>query len=159
MIFYRNRSVQAGALVHDFLDVFDTDGFTRIENLEPDDFSFQIFYNGTILLWSLEDGAGVSDPLVSSGRVYLSEPSAGIYGVRFFPNAPGHWRLNFSYATVPQRWTTSFDVGAPNPQQSGSGLFPRFTPLILLCFANYCETLSTHRIPIFVRRGETFPLG
>ncbi len=125
---YRNRIVPAAALVFQTVDLFDVDGYTKVNGVVPAGLVFTLRFNGSSLAWPLVDGSSVTNPQISSGSVYWSEPTPGNYVVRFFPNAAGTWDLELRYATVPQQVSIAVDVVPSLSPTPSAGIFPSFTP-------------------------------
>lgn len=112
MITTRTRLVQGNQVIFSQLDIFQVDEFNRVLGLAPGDFTLKVFWNNTLQPWPLVSGATVTDMQVTAGKVYINEiaGSPGFYSIRWYPNALGAWRLNFSYVTVPQVVILDFDV-------------------------------------------------
>lgn len=106
--------------------MFAVDGFTRVPALVPGLVTLRLTYNNTVLAWSLVSGIGVTDTSVVAGSVFWDEVSPGYYRVRFFPNAPGAWRLEFVYPPSGQRTVLVYDVTPPAPTPT-LGLHASFT--------------------------------
>jgi hypothetical protein len=89
--------------------------------LVPTDVSLSVFFNNTLVTWPLVDGSSVLDSQVVAGSVFWGELSTGAYGVRFYPNNLGHWKLVFKYVPSPsQVILLDYDVrDLPNFVESG----------------------------------------
>ena len=124
----RGREVFVNHLVHDQVDYFQADGFTRVTGLTIPDVTLQVFFNNAAQSWPLTDGSSVGDGQVVSGRVYFNEVSGspGIYNVRWRPNTTGYWRVLLTYGAGEQIMAQDFDVRAETPQIE-AGLRASFT--------------------------------
>lgn len=118
---YRSRFVQINQVIFDQVDIFQSDFFNPVTGLDPTDVSLSVFFNNTLVTWPLVDGSSVIDSQVVAGSVFWSELSTGAYGVRFYPNNLGHWKLVFKYAPSPsQVINLDYDVkDLPNFVESG----------------------------------------
>ncbi len=143
------RSVMAGALVKDQVDLFLPDGFSRPLGIGPAGVALSLYVNNTLVPWPVISGSGVTDPLVSAGSVYWQELDPGFYGVRFFPNLPGAWRLIWTYATSGQTTILAYDVVAQGASGGASalGLKASFTPLAVDIGAMSCSCSCSNPYP------------
>lgn len=118
---YRSRLVQANQVVIDQVDIFQSDFFNRVTGLDPTDVSVTLFYNNQVAAWPVVDGSSIIDSQVAAGKVYWGELANGSYGVRFFPNALGHWNLVVQFSPSPSQIVSlSFDVvNMPSLVESG----------------------------------------
>ena len=114
----RGREVFVNQLVHDQVDYFLLDGFTRATGLTVSDIALQIFFNNSPQNWNFLNGAAVSDSQVVAGNVYFHEVSGqpGIYNVRWRPTAVGYWRTLLTYTVGQQIMAQDFDVRAEQPK-------------------------------------------
>jgi len=112
------RSVQANRMVLEPIDFFLGDGVTRATGLLVSDLQLDLSLNGTQLAWPLTSGAGIPDVRVAAGKVYWTEPSAGFYNIRFYPNVIGLWRVILAYPAEDQTVSFTYDVV---PQAAGVG--------------------------------------
>jgi len=118
-VILKQRLVPNNQTLFDLVDIFQNDGITRVTGLPP--LQAQVFLNNVSQPWGTVSGAMVSDAQVVSGTIYWNEvaPGAGLYGVRWRPNAVGFWRLAFTYTPVPQNVTLDYDVIASAPSSGG----------------------------------------
>jgi hypothetical protein len=118
---YRSRLVQINQVIFDQVDIFQSDFFNRVTGLDPADVGLSVYFNNTLVTWPLVDGTSVIDSQVVSGSVFWNELASGAYGVRFYPNNLGHWRLVFTFAPSPsQVISLDYDVvNLPNFVESG----------------------------------------
>lgn len=118
---YRSRFVQINLVVFDQVDIFQSDFYNPVTGLGPSNVTLSVFFNNTLVTWPLVDGSSVIDSQVVAGSVFWNELSSGAYGVRFYPNNLGHWRLVFKYAPSPsQVISLDYDVkDLPNFVESG----------------------------------------
>ena len=122
----RSRLVLANQVVFDQVDIFEADVFTPVAGLVPADVSMSLLFNNVATSWDLLAGALVQDSQVVSGHVYWDELDNGAYGIRFLPNALGHWSLTVRYSTAPsQSIGIGFDV-VSLPVVAESGLSVSF---------------------------------
>lgn len=125
------RSVPSSTLVRAQADFFSAPGSAqRAVGVLPAHLTASLFFNNQAVGWSVEDGAGVADSSISSGKVLFHEiPGAsGHYSVRFFPDRAGFWRLVLRHATLLQECVVEADVtsASAQPGQAG-GLNASFT--------------------------------
>lgn len=120
------RTLPPAVVVQDQLDVFAVDGYNRLPALVPGNFSLRLTYNNAVQAWPLVSGVGVQDTAVVAGQVYLDEVSTGYYRLRWFPSAPGAWRLEVIYAPSGQRTLFVYDIHPPQPVPS-MGIHASFT--------------------------------
>ncbi len=124
-----DRSVTAGSLARAQADFFLPVGsLNRVVGVSPSSLSVKTFANNLLLSWPIADGTTVLDSSVSSGIVYFNQISgaSGFYGVRFFPDRTGFWRLIISSASLVQEVVLEFDVTAP--PATADGLMASFVP-------------------------------
>ncbi len=119
------RTVQAGRMVLDQVDLFLGDEKTRSQGVIPDNLLLRVYVGSTQLAWPLVSGVGVPDVQVAAGRVYWTEFSAGFYNVRFYPNMVGAWRVLLTYPAYDQAVSLSYDV-VPQGAPGGLGLRSSF---------------------------------
>ncbi len=124
---YRSRLTQVNQVAYDLVDIFQSDLFTRITGLTAADVTLTLMFNNGVLAWPLADGASISDSQVSSGTVYWDQLTNGSYGLRFVPNAVGHWNLWISYSsTTPSQIVgISIDV-VSTPTTPDTGMMVNF---------------------------------
>jgi hypothetical protein len=120
------RSVQAGRMVLDQVDLFDADGKTRSQGVTHDNLLLRVYAGATQLSWPLVSGVGVQDVQVAAGRVYWTELSTGFYHIRFFPNMVGPWRVLLTYPAFDQATSLSYDVVPQAGVPGGLGLRASF---------------------------------
>jgi len=93
--------LQVNQVVYDQVDIFQSDFFSRVPGLTITDVTLSLTLNNVAVAWPLVNGSSVIDSQVVAGSVYWSELATHAYGVRFFPNALGHWNLSISYPLAP----------------------------------------------------------
>lgn len=118
----RGRIVQVNQIILDQADFFRSDGYTRVTGLGVPDITSDLFFSNVRQPWTLDDGSGVSDARIASGRVYFNEVpgSPGYYSVRFRPNAVGYWRLLITYVAGEQIVAQDYDVVPQVPVVAGN---------------------------------------
>ena len=118
---YLSRLVQVNQVIIDQVDIFQSDFYNRVTGLVPANVTLTLFFNNQAVAWPLSDGTGIVDSQIASGTVYWNELPNSSYGVRFFPNALGHWNLVIQFAPSPsQIISISYDVvNMPSLVESG----------------------------------------
>lgn len=105
------RTVSAGGLVRDQIDIyFPVNSFKRVTGILSSGIQPTIFVNNVGLVWSVIDGTTVPDSSISSGFVYFSEINPGFYGIRFFPDRTGFWKMVFAAQAFGLEVVKEFDV-------------------------------------------------
>lgn len=114
------RTLLIHAVAFDQVDLFQGDFFTRVTGLTTSNISVAMFYNNTVLPWTLVTGSGVADEQVVSGFLYFNELAvSGYYGLRFKPNATGLWRIVVNYTAGVQTVALDYDVMQPYEAMGG----------------------------------------
>ena len=121
-----SRTVQAGRMVLDQVDLFLADGKTRSQGVLPSNLLLRVFTGATALAWPLVSGVGVQDVQVAAGKVYWTEFSTGFYNIRFFPNMVGSWRVLLTYPAFDQAVSLSYEVVPQAGVPGGLGLRSSF---------------------------------
>lgn len=125
-----SRLVPAGSLARDQIDILDGGtGPDRVELVTLPDLTVKVFFNNTPLSWPLADGSLTADSGISAGTVYFNELSGepGYYGIRFFPDNVGYWRVCIRYSVTGQEITKDYDVVPGASGRGGNGLNASFT--------------------------------
>lgn len=118
----QGRLLRVNQTVIDQVDFFQVDGFTRVAGLTHVNLGARLFFDNALQPWTLGNGAGLTDQLVTAGGVYFHEITGapGHYSVRFRPNAAGYWRLLLTYAAGQQIVAHDYDVVMePSSKQAG----------------------------------------
>ena len=117
----RGRRVEINQTILDQVDIFESNGFTRVVGLVPADLVSELFFNNIPQPWPLLDGTGITDEQVSAGSIYFHEipGSLGFYNIRFRPNAVGYWRDTLTYPVGEQVFAQDFDVFTASTSSSG----------------------------------------
>lgn len=103
--------IQVNRVVYDQVDIFQADFFTRVIGLLFTDVTVSLTRDNVVAAWPLVDGTLVPDSQVVAGRIYWNALSTGAYGIRYFPNALGHWNLSVAWPqTPPQNIVIDYDV-------------------------------------------------
>lgn len=104
------RVVKAGKMVLENVDLFLSDGKTRVIDVPISDLQLKIFCNSNEVSWPLVSGTGINDIQVVAGNVYWTEISSGFYTIRFFPSVLDLWRLILTYRSYDQAISFTYDV-------------------------------------------------
>jgi len=126
------RLISAGALAYEQLDFFLPAGTSRrVTGILSSNIQMWMFVNNQILSWPLVDGSSVPDSDIAAGKVYFNEiaGSPGFYGLRFFPDRIGLFRMTFLNPSISIEVSKEFDVLPPGVLRPPSGgLIPSTTP-------------------------------
>jgi hypothetical protein len=104
------RIVTAGKMILENVDLFLSDGKTRVVELPPSELQLKVFCNSDEVNWPLVSGVGINDIRVTAGKVYWTEIADGFYNIRFFPSVLGLWRLILTYRAHDQAVSFTYDV-------------------------------------------------
>ena len=117
------RSISAGVLARDQIDIYNpANSFTRATGILPAGVTLKLFFNNTLVSWSIIDGTSVIDSSIGAGSVYFNEVSGspGYYNIRFFPDRVGFWRFIFSITVNSTEVIKEYDV-VPSSQGNVTG--------------------------------------
>lgn len=120
------RTVPAGRMILDQVDLFLADGKTRSQGVTEANLQLRIYVGATQLSWPIVSGVGVADVQVAAGKVYWTEFSTGFYNIRWFPNMTGPWRVLLTYPAYDQAISLTYEVVPQVNAPGGLGLRASF---------------------------------
>ncbi len=123
---YRSRLTQVNQVAYDLVDIFQSDLFTRITGLTAADVTLTLMFNNAVVAWPLENGASVPDSQIASGTVYWDQLTNGSYGLRFIPNAIGHWNLWIAYSSSSPSQIVGISIDVVNAPTPDTGIMVNF---------------------------------
>jgi len=121
-----NRTVQAGLVVFEQVDLYLPDNTTRATGVVPANLQAKLHVGSIDTSWPLVSGVGVQDIQVSAGKVYWEEFEAGYYSLRFFPNKVGTWRLLLTWTSQSKSFSFTYDAVAKPAFPGALGLKATF---------------------------------
>lgn len=121
-----NRSVQAGLVVFEQVDLYLPDDVTRATGVVPAGLTAKLHLGSTDTAWPVVSGVGVTDVQVAAGKLYWQEFESGYYSIRFFPNQVGMWRLLLTWNAGPKTFSYTYDVTAKPAFPGALGLKASF---------------------------------
>lgn len=125
-----SRLIEAGEIVFDQLDFYQSVFPNRIEDIPVSSLEFKVFNNNMLMPWTFVDGTNVQDGQIAANVLYFNQISGnpGYYQIRFFPDRIGFWRVIVKYPTFSIEIIREYDA-KPNSSvcDTGGGLQASFT--------------------------------
>lgn len=114
------RTISTQILVKAQADFYSAPG-VRVTGIIAGDLNLLLFFNNSLIAWSLQDGSVVQDSSISAGSIYFNEilNSPGFYSIRFYPDKVGFWRVILIDVALTQENIIEIDVTSATTTSPG----------------------------------------